>query len=61
MLRLGLILYLFIGTTFAGSAMIAALVSGFDTTIPVIISAIAGFVVAIPVSWLVARELYSGD
>ncbi len=61
MLRLGLILYVFIGTTFAGSAMIAALVAGFDTTMPVIASSIAGFVAAIPVAWLVARELYSGD
>ncbi len=59
MLRLALILYLFIGTTFAGSAMIAALTVGFDTTVPVVTSALAGFVVAIPVAWLVARGLYS--
>ncbi len=61
MLRLGLILYLFIGTTFAGSAMIAALVSGYDTTVPIVVSALAGFVAAIPVSWFVARGLYSGQ
>ncbi|HKL46226.1 MAG TPA: CTP synthetase [Roseovarius sp.] len=61
MLRLGLILYLFIGTTLAGSAMVAALAAGYDTTWPVIISSAVGFLVAAPVAWLVARELYSGD
>ncbi|MCZ0812966.1 MAG: CTP synthetase [Pseudomonadota bacterium] len=61
MLRLGLILYLFIGTTLAGSAMVAALAAGYDTTWPVIISSAVGFVVAAPVAWLVARELYSGE
>jgi len=59
MLRLGLILYVFIGTTMAGSAMIAALTAGYDTTQPVVLSALAGFVAAIPVSWAVARALYS--
>lgn len=59
MLRLGLILYLFIGTTMAGSAMIAALVAGYDTTVPVVISAAVGFIAAIPVAWAVARALYS--
>lgn len=59
MLRLGLILYLFIGTTMAGSAMIAALVAGYDTTVPVVISAAVGFIAAIPVAWAVARVLYS--
>ena len=59
MLRLGLILYLFIGTTLAGSAMIAALVAGYDTITPVVASAVAGFIAAIPVAWAVARALYS--
>jgi predicted phosphoribosyltransferase len=59
MLRLGLILYLFIGTTMAGSAMVAALAAGYDTTQPVVLSVLAGFLVAIPVAWAVARALYS--
>lgn len=59
MLRLALILYLFIGTTFAGSAMIAALTAGFDTTQPIILSAAIGALAAIPVAWIVARILYS--
>lgn len=59
MLRLGLILYVFIGTTLAGSAMIAALAAGYDTTVPVVASAAVGFIAAIPVAWAVARALYS--
>ncbi|WP_101067643.1 CTP synthetase [Roseovarius salinarum] len=61
MFRLGLILYVFIGVTFAGSAMIAALAAGYDTTQPVVFSALAGFVAALPVAFLVARALYGGD
>lgn len=57
MLRLALILYALIGTTLAGSAMVVALTMGYDTTNPVIISAAIGAVVAIPVSWLVAKGI----
>ena len=58
MLRLGLILHLFIGSTLAGSAVIAALVMGKDTMTPILIAAAVGFVIAIPVTWMVARALY---
>jgi hypothetical protein len=59
MYRLALILHLFIGTTLAGCAMIAALTMGYDTMYPVVISALVGFFVAFPVSWYVARALYN--
>jgi hypothetical protein len=58
MLRLGFILHLFIGSTLAGSAVIAALVMGFDTLRPILIAAALGFVVAVPVTWLVTKKLY---
>ncbi|MET4129040.1 CTP synthetase [Roseovarius sp. MBR-6] len=58
MFRLGLILHLFIGSTLAGSAVIAALVMGFDTLYPIMIAAALGFVVAVPVTWLVTKKLY---
>ncbi|MET4101107.1 putative PurR-regulated permease PerM [Roseovarius sp. MBR-78] len=58
MLRLGFILHLFIGSTLAGSAVIAALVMGQDTVRPILIAAALGFVAAIPVTWLVAARLY---
>lgn len=59
MLRLSLILHLFIGSTLAGVAVIVALVSGFDTMRGILIAAVFGFLVAVPVSAYVAKELYS--
>lgn len=58
MLRLGFILHLFIGSTLAGTGVIAALVSGFDTLNPILITAGLGFLLAVPVTWLVTRALY---
>jgi putative flippase GtrA len=58
MLRLSLILHLFIGSTLAGSAVIAALLIGQDTLRPILIAAALGFIAAFPVSYIVARRLY---
>ena len=58
MLRLGFILHLFIGSTFAGSAVIAALVMGHDTLVPIVVAAALGFVAAFPVTWVVTKKLY---
>ena len=60
MLRLAGTLYSLIATTLAGSAIIAVLVAGYDTLVPILIAAAAGFLVALPVSWMVARALYKG-
>jgi hypothetical protein len=57
MLRLASILYSLIATTLAGSAVIAALVSGYDTLWPILIAAGVGAIAAVPVSLLVARAL----
>lgn len=57
MLPLVLILHIFIGSTLAGSFVVAALAGGYDTLVPILIAAGAGFLVAFPVSWLVARRL----
>lgn len=54
---LTIVLHLFIGTTLAGSAVIAVLAAGMGTTMPIIWAALAGFVVAIPVSIMIARAL----
>ncbi len=58
MIRLAAILYLFIGTTAAGSAMVAALTMGHDTTSPILIAAGLGAAAALPLTWIVARMLY---
>ena len=57
MVRLAFTLYSLIGTTLAGSLVIAALASGYDTLWPILIAAGAGFLAAVPVSLWVARQL----
>lgn len=52
-----LILHIFIGSTLAGSAVIAALTLGYDTLTPILITAALGFVAAFPVSYAVARRI----
>ncbi|MBN8185792.1 CTP synthetase [Salipiger thiooxidans] len=59
MLRLAGILYSMIATTLAGSLVVVALVSGYDTLLPILIAAAAGALVALPVTWLVTRAIYS--
>ena len=59
MIRLALILYALIGTTLAGSFMVAALTAGYTTAQPVIATAVLGFALGIPVSYLVARAMTS--
>ena len=60
MLRLALILHIFIGSTLGGSAVIVALVMGYSTIWTILIAAVVGFVLAVPVSAIVARKLYGG-
>lgn len=59
MLRLASLLYSLISTSLAGTFIIVALVAGQVTLYPIVAAAIAGFVIAAPVSWLVARQLYN--
>lgn len=56
-MALFLLVYIFIGATLAGSAMVAALTIGMDTMQPVLWSSIAGFIVAIPISWVIAKKI----
>ena len=57
MMRLFLPLYAIIGTSLAGIAMIVALTMGLDTGQPIIISVVGGFLVGLPVAWIVAKKL----
>ena len=58
MFRLSLILHLFIGSTIMGIAIIVALVAGVSSPMAILWLAVAGFVLAFPASYLVARKLY---
>ena len=57
MIVLMLVLHIFIGSTLAGSAVIAALTVGYDSLPAILIAAALGFVAAFPVSWTVAKKL----
>lgn len=59
MFRLAIILHIFIGSTLAGSAIVAALVAGFDSATALIVAALLGFIVAIPVAAIIAKKLIS--
>ncbi len=61
MLRLAGMLYSLIATTLAGSAVIAVLTMGYDTLLPILVAAGIGAVVALPVSWGVAKAIYSAN
>lgn len=58
MLRLAFILHLFIGSTLAGVGVIAVLVAGTSAPLLILTVAAIGFVLALPVTWMVARRLY---
>ncbi|MFZ1471241.1 MAG: CTP synthetase [Paracoccaceae bacterium] len=57
MTRLTLILFSMISTAMMGSLIVAALTMGYATLNPILIAAAAGFVLALPVSWFVARQI----
>ena len=57
MFRLALLLFVVIGASVAGILIVAALVAGLDTQTPIVVAALLGFAIAIPLSWLVARQL----
>ncbi|MFT5066251.1 MAG: hypothetical protein ACJAWC_001918 [Yoonia sp.] len=57
MLRLASILYSIIGTSVAGAFIVAALVTGYDTLLPILVAAGVGAIIAVPVSYLIANAL----
>ena len=57
MTRLTLILFSMISTTLMGTGIVVALTMGMDTLTPILVAAGLGFALAIPVSWLVAKQI----
>ncbi|MFZ0097073.1 MAG: CTP synthetase [Gemmobacter sp.] len=57
MTRLMMIIFSMASTSLMGAFIVAALVMGMDTLQPIVIAAALGFVAAIPVSWIVARQI----
>ena len=56
-MRLMMILYSVIGTAMAGTGVIVVLTMGQVTLVPILVTAAAGAVLAVPVSWAVARQI----
>tara|TARA_R110000782_G_scaffold268689_1_gene365549 strand:- start:80751 stop:80936 length:186 start_codon:yes stop_codon:yes gene_type:complete len=57
MVRLMMALFSMIATTLMGIGVTIVLSIGMGTWLPIIIAAATGFVIAIPVSWLTARQI----
>lgn len=57
MLRLASMMYAIVSATLAGTFIVVALVTGYDTLQPLLIAAFAGFLAAVPVSWMVAKAI----
>ena len=57
MFRLASLIYSIAGATLAGIAIIAVLVAGMVTTNAIVGAAVAGFVLALPIAWIVAKKI----
>ena len=56
-MRLTMVLYSMIATAMAGTGVIGVLTAGYGTLWPIVIAAACGAVLALPVSWAVARQI----
>jgi len=59
MLRLMSLLYAIIGTTAAGIGVIVAVTMNLYDVQSIVVAAVIGALIGLPVSWLVARKLQS--
>ncbi|MCC6008881.1 MAG: CTP synthetase [Rhodobacteraceae bacterium] len=57
MFRLASVIYAVASVTMAGIFVVAALATGNDTLVPILVAAGLGFVLAAPASWLIARQI----
>ncbi|MGB8819417.1 MAG: hypothetical protein WCC66_16005 [Rhizobiaceae bacterium] len=49
--------FILVSTVLAGSAVITALTTGRDSGADILVAAIAGALIALPVTWLISRKL----
>lgn len=57
MFRLAAILFSMTSTTIAGIAMIVVLSMGYDTWVPIVAAAAVGFVISIPATWWLVKQI----
>jgi len=60
MVWLTVILHLFIGATLAGIGIVVALVAGQGSALVLGAAVLAGFLLAFPVAWIIARAMQDG-
>lgn len=60
-MRLAMILFSLIATSLMGTAVVVALVMGRDTLTPILAAAGIGFVLSVPVTWAITRQLLAQD
>lgn len=56
-MRLMMVLYSMIATAMAGSGVIAVLTLGYGTLWPIVAAAAIGAALALPVAWVVAKQI----
>lgn len=59
MFRLALVLFVVLGVTLAGIGVVVALSLGWYEVNAIIITAAIGALIAVPLSWVVARRLHT--
>ena len=59
MVRLFSIIFALASTVLMGSFIVVVLATGYDTAIPIIGAALAGFIVSGPIAWVIAAKLYT--
>lgn len=59
MVRLFSIIFALASTVLMGCFIVVVLATGYDTAIPIIGAALAGFIVAGPIAWVIAAKLYT--
>ncbi|MFK7744878.1 MAG: CTP synthetase [Roseobacter sp.] len=61
MMRVIFMLYGIVATSLAGAAVVAVLVFGVSTVMPIVAAAATGAIVALPVSYFVASKIVSSS
>lgn len=56
-MRLTMVLFSMIGTALAGSGVVLVLTLGYGTLWPIVGAAAVGAALAVPLSWVVARQI----
>lgn len=58
MYRLASVVYLIVSIVVTGIIMVAALVTGYDDAFAMIVVSLVGFIVALPITYIVASRLF---